>query len=122
MDYGVWWRYVILWSGIFSFTIFTFAHGRGVISKILKNQIVSFIAAVSLYAFLIHNVVIRYINALLGMLINENFINNYGHLINLFLGLPITIVLSWFWNYIVKNRQNKRNNTNEYHGVNHEYK
>ena len=98
-----WWMFVLVFVVSTAILVYSFAIGKGVISKVLNCRIVLLIAKLSPFAFLIHTVVFRYLSIIYYHIPNidgEWFYYTYGRWINLTLGFVITIVVSWVWSKI----------------------
>lgn len=85
-----WYRYTVLYLPSTIPLIYLFALNQGVISKILTNKVLIFIGNISAYAFLIHQVCIRYI---------DKFSPTYGYIaeniwVRFFVAFAATILLS----------------------------
>lgn len=91
--------------------IYTFAIGKGRISNLLTNNITSYIAKISQYAFLIHIVVFKCLEIVYYHIPNINIVEfdtKYGSWIKLSLGLILTIVSCEFWLKLINYTPKKR--------------
>lgn len=101
-----WWCYSILFAPSSIALVLLFALGKGRISKLFSNRIGMYLAKISPYAFLIHNVVFLYIHAILQKLpfIDKQFIVNYEPYIRMTIGFIITLILTNTWIKITKKK------------------
>ena len=74
--------------------IYVFAMNKGILSKILTNKIVFFLADLSPYAFLIHRLVIYYFQDYILYVLKPERINIY---FAVFVPFVITMILSFLW-------------------------
>ena len=101
---------------VYSFTIsscmlvWLFAKGTGAISSIISNKVFLWIASLSAYAFLIHDVVFWYIEV---TLYHSNILDKIGYtwlgIIKLILGFAITMIISKGYKFIVAKKSNTFN-------------
>lgn len=87
-----WWGVASMWTLSSCALVFLFAFNKGNISRILTNKALLFIGNLSANAFLIHQIVYRYLNTFERKLLGDTFM-----WINLFACLIITIVCSYAW-------------------------
>lgn len=108
IDGAVWWKESLVWLPGSTLLVYSFAIGKGVISNALVNRFTMYIAKISPYAFLIHRVVFRYLNALIYHFpINfdpEFFAEIFMPWICIFIGLPLTVVTCEIWRRLWKPR------------------
>lgn len=80
--------YSVFYVPFTAFLIYTFAFGRGLISKIIANPVMLFISVISFEIFLIHQTVIRYLDAA------SSFVPLYDAAF-VILALAITVISSY---------------------------
>lgn len=96
----LWWTFDLAYLISTSSMVYVFAVGRGKITKLLSNRYIIFIAEISAYAFIIHDVVLRYLGSIyyhIPGVDGYEFYYKYGIWINLTIGLVITLVCSFIW-------------------------
>lgn len=104
-----WWTYSLLYLLPSCFLIIVFSSSSGVILKILSNKTLLFIASISSYAYLIHNVVFRYSVFLLyhiPIIGGHELYNKYNTYFRLFFGIPFTIMFSVIYKKLLKITKN----------------
>lgn len=94
----IWWTLDLVFLPGSMLLVYSFAFQNGVLSYILTNRFTLFIASISAEAYLIHAVVIHYINSIfyhIPFIENpEIFYNTYGKYVSLTLGFLLTIFAS----------------------------
>lgn len=100
-SYFGYFHFVVVNTPISTFAVYLFAKGEGRITNFLTNKTTMFLAKISPYGFLIHDVINKYINAgfvlLFGSTYGYNYNIKYGGYVKLFVGIPLTIVLCLIW-------------------------
>ncbi len=97
-----WFRYTMLYTPTSVCIILLFALNKGIISNVLNHKSVIYIGNISAYAFLIHQVVIRYIDTFSSKIIGHSL----NHYILLILSFIITIICAEIYKrieYKIKN-------------------
>lgn len=93
-----WWKDSLLYILPSMFSVNVFAAGKGVVSNFLNNKIVKYIADLSRSGFLIHFVVIQYLDAIIERVGYIRFPVNDG-LIRTMLYALITVVVCEIWKW-----------------------
>lgn len=97
----LWWRYSVIFSLPNAILIYCIATAqKGWLNKILIKKELTWLGDMSAYAFLIHQMVIRYINVVLGKipaLLDERFML----ILKVLLSFCITIITCIFWNRLM---------------------
>ena len=104
-----WWRRTILYTPTTCLLIYLFAFEEGKISKILTNKVTLYLAKISSYGFLIHNVVYRYLETIMYYLISEEFKYYYGPYVKATIGILLTILCCEIWMLIDQRFIKKKN-------------
>lgn len=91
---GAWGEPTIIYIPISSLMIWLFAVNKGAISKVFTNKLLIFIGNMSGYSFLIHQIVLRYLNSILKHIhfISYNFYCSL--MIKIIAGFMITTLLA----------------------------
>jgi peptidoglycan/LPS O-acetylase OafA/YrhL len=97
-----WWNHTVLWTLTSCALVYVFALNQGYISKILANKVVLFIGNLSANAFLIHQMVYRYLDTLENTLFGDTYNN-----INIFVCFILTMICAYFWEKITFEIRNK---------------
>lgn len=97
-----WWSLTVLWTITSCALVYVFALNQGYISKLLTNKVVLFIGNFSANAFLIHQMVYRYLNTLENKLFGDTY--NY---INIFVCFILTMISAYVWEKIMVAIKNK---------------
>lgn len=92
-----WWTYTVIFTVSSCMLIWFFAVGKGVISQILTNRITIYFGNISMYIFLIHAVVFRYIMAVCKKFASEKFEFYYSGWIKLTAGFVLTLIATKIW-------------------------
>ncbi|MBQ6274163.1 MAG: acyltransferase [Oscillospiraceae bacterium] len=74
-DDTVWFTYTSLFVPTSALLVYAFSFDRGMVSKLLKNKPVFWLAAISPYAFLIHRLVIHYFHDFVKYVLHVDQIN-----------------------------------------------
>ncbi len=82
-----WFRYTMLFTPTSVSLVFLFAVNQGIISRLLTCQPMLYLGNISAYTFLIHQMVIRYLDVIINKLFGIS-LNSY---IKVFIALAITI-------------------------------
>ena len=98
-----WWGYTVLWTVSSCALIYLFANNNGIISKCLINKPIVFIGDLSANAFLIHQMVYRYLD-----FVEMKLFNNKYDCVNIFICFIITMVSAYMWSLVVKLYKNKK--------------
>ena len=96
------WSYALIFLPGTIPVVYLFAHGEGKISNFFTKPVFMYLAKLSKFGFLIHQVVFRYLNAVARYIVfsgNENLVNQYSGWIKLIIGIPISLFASqvWIW-------------------------
>ena len=91
-----WWKDSLLYIIPSMLAVYLFAVGKGVISNFLNNKVVMYIADLSRNGFLIHFVVIQYLDSIIEMTDGITFLFNYD-LIRIVVYAIITIISCEIW-------------------------
>lgn len=106
-----WWTKAIVFLPSTIILIYAFAYEKGFISKILTNKVTMYLANISAYGFLIHYVVFRYLVVIYfripGFQEGE-FAQTYGSLINLTVGMIVTLICVEIWKKIYSFLQKRK--------------
>ena len=92
-----WWGYTVLWTISSCALIYLFAINNGMLSKYLTNKSLIFIGDMSANAFLIHQMVYRYLD-----FVEMKFFDGKYDYANILMCFLITIVSAYMWNIVVK--------------------
>jgi peptidoglycan/LPS O-acetylase OafA/YrhL len=95
-------KYVSIWTISASLLVYLYAVNRGHISSISVNRFTLYIAELSSYTFLIHQVVIRYFHIFTSNAKEHDYIT---HLVVPLLAFLITILLANRWRTFEKRKQ-----------------
>lgn len=95
-------KYVSIWTISASLLVYLYAVNRGHISSISVNRFTLYIAELSSYTFLIHQVVIRYFHIFTSNAKEQGYIT---HLVVPLLAFLITILLANCWRTFEKRKQ-----------------
>lgn len=86
--------------------VYVYAYGNGIVSQGLVNRFTMYLARISATAYLIHFVVLCYFTSVWVRLIpgadNQAFKWTYGGVINLTLGLALTVLACEIWSRMVR--------------------
>ena len=99
-----WWGLTVFWTVTSCSLVYLFAIDRGRISKILANKLLVFIGNMSANAFLIHQMVYRYLDSL-----ERKMLGNSNEYINIVACFLITMISAYIWEKIIYYFQNKKN-------------
>lgn len=88
----IWWGLTVMWTPSSCALVYLFALNRGLLSKVLTNRILVFVGNLSASAFLIHQIVYKY----LCVLENKMF-GGICKSINLFACFIITVICAYAW-------------------------
>lgn len=106
---GVWGEPTIIYIPISSMMIWLFAINKGIISKMFTNKLVIFIGNMSGYGFLLHQMIIRYLDVIFTH-IDATLYKGYTLLpIKILLGFMITMFLAMGFQQIGRNINFTRN-------------
>lgn len=94
---SVFFKYSMLFLPFACLLVYVFAKNQGYISKLLTNKVVLFIAELSGYAFLIHQLVIRYTKKFFP--IPEGMSQDAYYGVVACISFTVTILLSLLWKY-----------------------
>jgi peptidoglycan/LPS O-acetylase OafA/YrhL len=95
-------KYVSIWTISASLLVYLYAVNRGHISSISVNKFTLYIAELSSYTFLIHQVVIRYFHTFISNTKGHDYITHPAVPVLAFL---ITILLANCWRAFEKRKQ-----------------
>lgn len=98
---SLWWAYTLIYSLQALFAVYVFAFGKGSVSNMLNKKPVMFMADISSNGFLIHYVVFDYLTTAVYLLLGREFEKAYAPLINLTLGVEITVVACAVWKFLL---------------------
>ena len=98
-----WWGYTAYWTMTSCVLIYIFAMKSGKISKLLTNRVLVFVGNMSASAFLIHQIVFRYLISIEKIIFGAEY-----KYFNLIICLAITIGCSYLWGLIIKTIQKKK--------------
>lgn len=90
---NTWYKDNLIYTGTSIITVFLFAINKGAITKILSNRFLVFCGNISAYAFLIHQMVIRYFDAFSKKVLNQKI--NIGE--RFLICFTVTIISSLIW-------------------------
>lgn len=94
-----WWTFSIVFTISSCMAVYLFAENKGYITRLLTNKFTIFLGELSPYAFLIHFVIFRYLEAICKILYGKEFALYNKGWINLTIGFVLTILLAWFIAY-----------------------
>lgn len=97
-----WWGYTVLWTLSSCALVYLFALGRGKLSALLTNRVTLWIAKLSAYCFLIHQMIYRYLNSVEGALFGRT-----EKTANLVICFGITMLLAYGWDRLTGRRGRK---------------
>ena len=106
VKYLEWWGHTAEWTITSCFLIYLFALNRGCVSNLLTNRVFLYIGSISAYTFLIHQMVIRYLQAFCW-----HFIPLEGRGLSVFIlfaSFLITVVSAEIWKRIVSRYDNAK--------------
>jgi peptidoglycan/LPS O-acetylase OafA/YrhL len=106
-----WWGFSMIWTISSGALVFVFAFGKGVISFILSKESIQFLAYLSAYAFLIHQMIYRYLE-----FIERKLSINMHPIINIIICFILTFIGSYLWDIIIIKKMSfiqNRGNSNE---------
>ena len=95
----IWWTHTIIFTVSSCMIVWMFAKG-GDISKCLVNRITLYLGNISQFTFLIHLVVLRYMDATCNLIFESEFNFYYGGWIKLFFGFILTLIAMHVWRWI----------------------
>ena len=101
---NMWWGYTIIFTINTCLLVYYFAINKGILSKLLTNKVTSYISKISSYAYLIHNVVNRFLLFAVQHSSNEYY-SYYLWLLKITIGLLITLILSELWRRFVSTKK-----------------
>lgn len=91
-----WWTFSVVFTISSCMVVCLFAENKGYITKLLTNRFTLFLGELSPYAFLIHFVIFRYIDAICKILYGKEFVSYNRGWIKLTIGFVLTLLLAWF--------------------------
>ncbi len=98
-----WWASTVFWTISSCALVFLFALNKGKISKMLTKKPLMYIANISAYAFLIHQILFRYLR-----IFERSIFGRSIEYIDLIVCFTITIVCSYLWDKITKHVGTKK--------------
>lgn len=96
-----WWTFSAAYIFSSCILIYAFAVNKGIISKRLTNRVTIYLGNISQYTFLIHDVVLHYVNGSIILLLGKVFCDTYGCWINFTVGLILTLIATKVWMKII---------------------
>ncbi|MBP3819510.1 MAG: acyltransferase [Butyrivibrio sp.] len=102
--FSCWWGYTILWTVSSCILIYLFAKRSGKISTILTNRLLVFIGNMSANAFLIHQIVFRYLELIELKIFGIKYV--YANIVVCFF---VTMICAYMWNKIINLFQHYKN-------------
>lgn len=97
-----WWTYSVIFLPQVCLMVYVFAHSEGMATRLLDNRLTRFLADISAEGFLIHYVVFDYLTTAVYLLFGREFESIYGSLINLTLGIFLTIIGCVIWKWLMR--------------------
>ena len=98
-----WWRFTVYWTLTSCALVYIFAVNKGKLSKLFSTKPLLFIGKMSAYAFLIHQLVYRYLK-----LAEKKILGKPNDVLNLFICFIITIILSVLWDKLTLHFQKRK--------------
>lgn len=99
-----WWKKGLVWIPGSMALVYSFAIGRGLLSKLMVNKISLYIARISPYAFLIHYVVLHYLGVvehhIPWIADGEAFYTQYHTVLCVTVGAALTVAACEVWKWV----------------------